>query len=380
MTRARMRPWSACLLAAALGLLPAALWMKAQSSRDAYRNAYRAWRETSAGLELDAGSAGETVAAGTAKAVQMASAYVAAHSSALKELAAEQSQNLEWLRANAVQTPPDLASAPEETRFASRESNAVSASIRTFANDPDRSLQQLRQALQREQAALEALKTAIADRQQAESNAVKTVSPAEQARAKALEQYTFLAGAISQAVDLMNQETPAWAAYYPKLADAARNPGAPPPVSVRSVNPVTVAANLPAAGDPSATAARAPITPLPLSRYTGVWNFQAGSKFFGSEPQFVDVSVHEENGYATGTFYARFKLPAGSTGDPVLRFQFSGDFKPTRMQTFSLQTSDGVAGSVQLIPGNAFNELEVNFSTEAKAGKIHQGDFVLVKQ
>ena len=102
--------------------------------------------------------------------------------------------------------------------------------------------------------------------------------------------------------------------------------------------------------------------------------------FHGAEPEFVDLVVHEENGKATGTFYARFKLPPGSTGDPLVRFDFSGDFRATRIQTFPLETSDGAKGSIDLIPGNAFNLLEVNFETEIKPGKIHLGDLLLVKK
>ena len=94
----------------------------------------------------------------------------------------------------------------------------------------------------------------------------------------------------------------------------------------------------------------------------------------------MDVTVHEENGHATGTFFGRFKLPPGSTGDPVLRFEFSGDFRATFNQTFTVTTSDGATGTIDLIPAGAFNLIEVNFSTAIKAGKIHQGDMLLLKQ
>ena len=100
----------------------------------------------------------------------------------------------------------------------------------------------------------------------------------------------------------------------------------------------------------------------------------------GPEPEVVDVTVQEENGHATGTFSARFKLPPGSAADAALRFQFSGDLSATRNQRFTLQTSDGAMGSIDLIPGGPFNVLEVNFTTDAKAGKINQGDVLLVKQ
>lgn len=358
------------------GLVASVLCVVAQSNRDAYRAAYQSWREADPNLELDAGTAGSALGARTDKAAVLASGYGAAHAAALRNLADRQAQNLQMLRAN-TEPLPDLAPPPDTIRFANREISAVSASASTFANDPDKAIQQLRQAFEREQAALEALKSVVVDRQQAEDKAVKAVSSVEIARSNAMEQYTFLTSALSQSADLMNQETAAWADYYPKLSDAARNANVAPPRTPPQANlPVSVAPS----GEPP-PAPRAPsITPLPLSRYVGVWNYQAGSAFHGSEPEFVDLVVHEDNGHATGTFYARFKVPPGSTGDPVLRFDFSGDFKPNRIQTFPLKTAEGATGSIDLIPGRAFNEIEVNFDTEIKPGKVHQGDILLVKQ
>jgi hypothetical protein len=362
-------------LAGAVCLL-AALYLMAQSRRDAYRGLYRTWREADPSLELDAAAAttGEALASRAEKAASLAAAYASAHAATLKETSEQQGQNLQWLGTNIVQPLPELAPAPDELRFANREAIKVGASAAAFANDPDRAIQQLRQAYQREQAALEGLKASIADRQRAEDKAVKSVSAAEQARAKAMQQYTFLSSALTQSVDAMNREAAAWAAYYSKLADAARIPSAAPPpaepASASSIQPASAPA-----------APRAPsVTPVPLTRYMGVWSFHTGSPFFGSEPEIVDVVVHEDNGRATGTFYARFKAPPGSTGDPVLRFEFSGDFKPTLKQTFTLTTNEGAAGTVDLNPGVAFNELEVNFSTDIQPGKVHQGDMVLLKQ
>ena len=82
--------------------------------------------------------------------------------------------------------------------------------------------------------------------------------------------------------------------------------------------------------------------------------------------------VREENGRASGTLTARFKMPPGSTGDPVVKFEFTGEFNSARNQVFNLTTSDGAKGTIELIPGPAFNLLEVNFQTEAKPGKIRQ--------
>jgi hypothetical protein len=181
----------------------------------------------------------------------------------------------------------------------------------------------------------------------------------------------------------MKQEAAAWAAYYPELIDASRVPA--PAVAAPSTTDAQNLQSQAARAITSASAAPASVRPpsittLPLSRYVGIWAYQAGEKFFGPQPEFVDVAVHEENGHASGTFYARFKLPRGSTDDPVVRFEFSGDFTPDRIQSFKLMTNDGLMGSVDLQPGGPFNVLEVTFNTEIKPGKIHQGDVLLVKQ
>ena len=164
-----------------------------------------------------------------------------------------------------------------------------------------------------------------------------------------------------------------------KLAERPA-PGAAPVLS-STLNPALNPGLNPAL-PPAPPVQRAPsITTLPLPRYTGAWAYSTvGGMFHGAEPEFVDLTVHEENGKATGTFYARFKLPPGSTGDPLVRFDFSGDLRPTRIQTFALETTDGAKGTVDLIPGNAFNLLEVNFEAEIRPGKIHLGDVLLVKK
>ena len=357
------------------GLALAALSILAQSNQDAARNHYRTlyqtWREADPNLGVQRGHGGRAFGLRAAGGQQeLAAAYSSAHAAALRETAEKEAQNLQWLSLNGVEALPDLAPPPEEIRFATREAAAVKTLATVYANDPDRAIQQLRQAIQREQAALEALKTSIVDRQQAESKALKPVSSAEQARAKAMEEYTFLSSALTQSVDSMNQETASWTSYYAKLADAARAGTAAPVTAPPSVSEVRENAS---PRPPS-------ITPVPLSRYTGVWKFQIGSPSFGAIPESADLAVQEENGHAVGTFSARFRLPPGSDGDPILRFDFAGDFRNSRNQTFALKTSDGTLGTIELIPGVAFNELEVNFHTDPRPGRVQQGDVLLLKQ
>jgi hypothetical protein len=63
-----------------------------------------------------------------------------------------------------------------------------------------------------------------------------------------------------------------------------------------------------------------------------------------------------------------------------LRFDFTGEFQPSRRQVFNLVTAEGAKGTIELIPGPAFNLLEVNFQTEPKPGKVRDADVVLVKK
>ena len=66
--------------------------------------------------------------------------------------------------------------------------------------------------------------------------------------------------------------------------------------------------------------------------------------------------------------------------DPLVRFDFQGDFATAALQRFPLVTSDGTKGTIELIPGPAFNLLEVNFVADPRQGKINSGNFILVKK
>ena len=118
---------------------------------------------------------------------------------------------------------------------------------------------------------------------------------------------------------------------------------------------------------------------MPISRYTGSWNFLPGvSTYHGVPPISFDVIVREEGGQFFGTLNARF-IVAGKT-DPVVRFDFSGPIQTARYQSFPLQTAEGGKGTIELIPGNAFNLLEVNYTLEGAPGKVRESDVILVKR
>jgi hypothetical protein len=105
-----------------------------------------------------------------------------------------------------------------------------------------------------------------------------------------------------------------------------------------------------------------------------------GAHYHGTQPESADLVVREENGQASGTLTARFRLPAGSADNPVVRFDFAGAFGGTRAQRFSITNASGATGTLELIPGPAFNLLEVNFNTGDKPGMIRQGNFLLIKK
>ena len=132
---------------------------------------------------------------------------------------------------------------------------------------------------------------------------------------------------------------------------------------------------------PSPALAARSVPPVPLVRYVGAWTYPTiGAHYHGMQPESADLVVRDQNGQASGTLSARFRLPAGSTENPVVRFDFTGAFGNSRVQRFAITASSGVTGTLELIPGPAFNLLEVNFNIDDKPGTIHQGNFLLIKQ
>ena len=412
-------------------LLGAASWVwpqpAAPPARDAQRAAYQSWRETDAALEKEAGEISQ-LPQRVGRSLEAAAKYAEARAAYVRSLTEESAEFLLWIQ-NSGAVELDLAPSAVLQSLVNLSTGSVERDIANYTGDSDRGIQQLRQALERERAALTALSTAIASRQKANDKAAQTLAATDGVRARALEQYQAFARGVAAQAAQAGRESSAWAAYYqalsdaPKLAEsgpaalaariaelspgepaarapepavggAAAPPEAPTPViigGVRINNPVRPAGPTPeptsaaggrapdsAPGNPPRTGA---VPPLPLARYTGAWTFPpAAGLFHGLEPESVDLVVREENGSVTGSLFGRFKLPAGSSDQPVLRFDFSGELKSTRNQLFGLQTSEGAKGNIELIPGGAFNLLEVNFVTEPKPGSIRVGNFVLIKK
>lgn len=325
----------------------------AQPNRDAYRKAYRAWREADPNLERDAASGGAAVAERATRVAADAVNYGVERNAFLQRLTDENLQQLAWLeKAAPVDLSVTLTKGLEE--HVAGERAALAQNIQALANDSDKVIQQLRHEMARESAVLTALSGAITERRKAAEAAHDAAVAADQARLKVLEQERDLTAGFKQATEQSSRETAAWVEYYQKLSEAVRGGG---------------------------TAPAPPVALAPVASYLGAWTFpEARGLYRGTEPEAGDLVVNEDHGHATGTLFVRFKLPPGSTGDPEVRFDFSGDFKNARTQVFNLVTTDGAKGTLELLPGPGPNQLEVNFQTDPRPGKVRQGNFVLIKK
>jgi hypothetical protein len=343
--------------------------------RDALQEAYRNWRQTDPGLERDATSAGATLGARADKAAAEAAKYFAARKAYLDNLASDANRKASVIEA--VNLAPETAAGLEAYLGAQR--TILESSARTISRDSDPGIQPLLQAFDRERSALAALSAAIRDMRKTEDALASSSAAAEQGRAQTAEHYQKLAASFQQSAQLVEESGNAWAMYYRSLSSAARSAPAP----VTSAAPVR-APNSAEAGTatvPNSAPAPSGPPPIPLSRYVGSWTYGiVGSNFHGVEPQLVEMELRSENGRIHGTLFARFKLPPGGPTDPIVRFSFEGPFENSRTQKFPITTSNGAPGIVELLPGPAFNLLEVNFSTYDKPGMVRQGNFLLMKK
>ncbi len=368
-----LRAMTASMIAAIL-IVPSPL--SAQQDRAPHQSALRAWRAADPALEKDAATTGPTVADRVQKVAPVAANYAAARKQYF-ESALEQAD-----RRAAASTPiAILVDSPGPKQmldsFVASQSKSLTAGLTAIGDDPDTGLVLLRQAMERERAALASLTDGIKSRQAAAEAAAKASANANQAQEKSNEAFRTLAKSFAQSVQAAADLQAGFADYYRMLIDgsraaALRDPS-PAPVVVTSAAPALRGANT------ASPAANAP--PVSLSRYLGAWAYSAASPMFhGREPEFVEVAVREDNGRVNGSFYVQFKASGGVAGDRIVRFDFSGPAQNMRNQSFPLETPEGLKGTVELIPGPAFNLLEVTFQIDPKPGKITEGNFILMKK
>jgi hypothetical protein len=406
---------AAAAVLAGLGVFALLLW--AQAPGQSYQDAFRAWRAADPSLEKEASQLAQLPARG-APVWQAAARYGEVRTGYLRSLADQSSQLLQWFGGPDSPVDKDAAPGPEVQGFVRTTLAKVSSDISAYASDKDRGIQQLRQALERERTALTSLNTVIASRQPAAEKAAQAAASVESATAKARGLYEDLDRALTALFAQAQQETAAWSKYYDTLvatkAPAAGQVAAPQRAAEPTPEPAVVSATIggvtitnptpglaatqtapapqdhasaspppakPQSLNPVADERRGGTPPVPLSRYTGEWVYPPrGGQFFRFEPAAVELSVKEQGGSLTGTLNARFKLPAGSSEDPNLSLSFSGVITGARIQALSLETSDGAKGILELIPGGAFNLLEVNLRTEVRPGKLSFANFVVIKK
>ena len=123
----------------------------------------------------------------------------------------------------------------------------------------------------------------------------------------------------------------------------------------------------------------APTPPPAPYRFAGGWSYPSKGRFYGAEPEFVELAIREDNGHLMGGLSLRFK-PSPGAASGLLQFGFSGDLRSASIQTFSLETRNGDKGTIELIPGAAPNTLEVNFHARRSDGKAQSGNMILVKR
>jgi hypothetical protein len=363
-SRAAVRAASFALLAATLFCGVAGLI--GQTGRDAYRQAHDVWQQAQTNLERDAGAGDAAQVAQADRSAAAAASFEATRIAYLKSSAQDAAQRRQILQTPVAQVSPDLIP-PAVGDLAAAELQRVTRAIARFAEDKDRGIQQLRQSMERERVALAALGDTIRARQKTVAATSAASAELEQAHAKTAAAFASQASQFSQTVAQMEMETAVWADYYDKLARAIQTPNAPP------ANTTTSA---------STTAPRnASVSPIPLVRYVGEWNYpKAKGIFHGAEPDSVELEVHEKDGHAGGTLKATFKPSPGGAKDSSIQFAFDGDIAATPTQKFTLMTSDGTPGTIELIPGPAFNLLEVNFQIDPRTNKISSGNFILLKK
>ncbi len=254
----------------------------------------------------------------------------------------------------------------------------VNRNIAIFANDTDKGMQRVQQALERERKALVDLSGAYAERQKAVTADKEAAAAAESARLKAVEQVLAVLKSLDQTTEQTTGENAQWTEYYRKLGEGATkeiSAVSPAPTPLEPAKPI------PPAPAPAPAPAVRTVPPSSLARYTGAWIYPAANRVYrGPQPEFIDMVIREENGNAVGALFATFKQGRGSWIEPEVQFSSSGEFQNTSNQVFALKTSDGVKGTVELIPGSTPNLLEVKFETEEGLEKIRLANFVLVRK
>jgi hypothetical protein len=342
----------------------------AQSPRDRYRAPYQAWRQTAPALEQSASAPTTAFAEQVRATSEAAQVFLNARAAAFLDPFPGAAEQAAW-GARPLATAEAMLTVPQEVQQMLAVAAAkVGSNINAFsADDKDAAIRRVRQSMERERAALRALTDALAAEKGTLAELIEASDEAEIQRALVGQALITAAGQRMQLAEHVKREAIDWAAYYKDLLEGATANGR---ISTSSATPGNGAA--PAAA-PAKILRPANNGQIQMTRYTGEWIFPSKGLFYGPTPESVEMAVDEANGTMHGTLTAKFSTPAAA-----LTLEFQGPVQQGKTQTFAVPFSDGTSGTLELIPGTAFNLLEVNFQSAPRAGSVSTANFVLVKR
>lgn len=350
-----------------------------QQKREQVQTALRDWLGFDPDLEKDFGKAGFDVLEKRSAAVgEQAAAYLRVRSEYEKALADDLNVRIGWLDAAVQQPRVDaiLTSVRTQQAFLGAAGNALNKSIDAFLADTDKGIVLLRQALEKERAALTRIQMSLSDRQKQLEDLKVACGSANTARSVMRQDYDSLLKDLLDQRQQDAQDVTIWNNYYGKLAAAARGPVRP---GFITRTPATETPVRPPVANPTAPAV--PPSPPAGARWVGTWSFPlANGIYSGEQPEFCDVIIREENGTLIGMLYARFRLAKNNQSDPIVRFEFSGKVQTARGQAFEFRSADGYNGTIELLPGTDDNSIEVNWYRGPQPNRIQNSDVLLVKR
>jgi len=328
----------------------------AQGNRDSYQIPYRAWRQAAPGLEKDAGTPGAAFAEQLKNAAESAQVFWNARA-AYFETQAGGAELLTWAGKPLASAEKALTVPQEMQQLLAVAAAKAGNNIGAFpADDKDPAIRRVRQAMERERAALRALMDTLDANKASLTELIDVSDDAEIQRALAYQALVAEAGRRTQLAEHVKREAADWAQYYKDLGEGSNR------TSTSSAAPAPSPAKIirPNSGQ------------MQIARFTGEWIFPNKGLFYGPQPEMVELVVEENGGRITGKLTAKFLMPMAT-----LTFDFQGPVQQAKTLTFPMQAADGASGSIELIQGSAYNLLEVNFTSTAQPGS---GNFVLVKR
>lgn len=325
----------------------------AQPTREQYRAPYQAWRQAAPGLEQDAAAPAPAFAEQVRVSQEGAQKYFTERSAYLAGAQPAAVAQTAWASKPLATAEVLLATPANVNQLLAARAAKVTSDLSAFrADDKDAAIRRLRQAMERERAALRALTDSLAAHKAPLTELTDATDDAEIARASAFQALNAAGGRRTQIAEHVKREATDWSTYYKDLSEGA---------GARNVSSATAAGP----GASPAKILRPNPNQIPLTRYVGDWVFPNKGLYYGPQPESVEMTIRESGGNISGTLSARFTGPART-----IKFDFQGAIQQAKSQTFPLQTSDGATGTVELIPGTAFNLLEVNFQAAGAVGNL----------